>query len=930
MTVAILTRASLASTEQRYSPGDQVRHERFGIGEVRADAGMTLIVRFADGIHECEKADLSKILTPLQAIDRTDWDPPLEVIARVQAEAIQSTNDTWGVFSRSRIQLLPHQLWVCKRVLERWPARWLVADDVGLGKTIEAGLILLPLLSRGTVQRLLILCPAALVPQWQQRLLEMFDIRLMQYLPELDTPRSDFWGGSFRHYVIASLETLRLDNNGRHQRLLESEPWDLVVVDEAHHLNADEHSGPTLGYSLLESLMQRRRVDSAVFFTGTPHRGKDYGFWSLLQLLRPDLFDPTKPRSVQLPLLREVMIRNNKQNVTDLSGKRLFQAPRVESRTYSYSEAEDLFYRKLTDFITRGEAYASSLTSTDGKAVILLLIAMQKLAASSVAAIRRALNRRLDRILKVKQTVSETPRQRAAQLSQYEEAEAEGDIDQASRIEETLLENWPALRLMLDEESRLRELIAAADEVKEETKITEILRILNGDFRNQPVLLFTEYKATQSLVMSALTQEFGDGCVAFINGDERADDVFDKAGNAQSIRGRREDAAFRFNSGAVRFLVSTEAGGEGIDLQERCHTLIHVDLPWNPMRLHQRVGRLNRYGQTQRVDVVQLHNPATVESLIWEKLNIKIATIMEALREAMDEPEDLLELVLGMTSSNLFAEVFTEARSIPQDSLSDWFDRKTAQFGGRDALETVRDLVGYASRFDYQEVSAQIPRIDLPALKPFFRAMLTLNGRQVREEEAGISFLTPELWAKEPGVLSAYEGLVFDRTLRGREVAPRVMGVGHRVFDQALSQARKLSASVASVPSDTLTRPLLVYSISDRVTTAGSMVRSVIVGVEYEAGEQNRVLRDWELLEHLNILAAGRGVRRPRSRTQPANVEAIHLAVASSQETVQRELPYLDLPFRMPTIVLLVVLWPSIRTDRQMTEDIVGELEDEP
>jgi superfamily II DNA/RNA helicase len=129
----------------------------------------------------------------------------------------------------------------------------------------------------------------------------------------------------------------------------------------------------------------------------------------------------------------------------------------------------------------------------------------------------------------------------------------------------------------------------------------------------------------------------------------------DAKGKVKSISEERTAASNKFNAGSVRFLVSTEAAGEGIDLQESAYTLIHVDLPWNPMRLHQRVGRLNRYGQKHRVEVMTLRNPSTVESLIWEKLNEKIDSIMQSVGEVMDEPEDLLELVLGMTSPKMFS-----------------------------------------------------------------------------------------------------------------------------------------------------------------------------------------------------------------------------------------------------------------------------------
>ena len=138
-------------------------------------------------------------------------------------------------------------------------------------------------------------------------------------------------------------------------------------------------------------LVENNRVKSMLFFTGTPHRGKDFGFVSLLQLLRPDLFDPKKPLDRQLPHLREVVIRNNKQNVTDLKGNLLFYPPVVKNLEFEFSSEEREFYEMLTDFIQSGQAYASSLDATTGKAVQLVLVAMQKLASSSVAAIRRAL-----------------------------------------------------------------------------------------------------------------------------------------------------------------------------------------------------------------------------------------------------------------------------------------------------------------------------------------------------------------------------------------------------------------------------------------------------------------------------------------------------------------------------------------------------------
>ncbi len=528
--------------------GDNVRHRRFGQGVVELDKGETVIVRFTHGIEECEKAELEAISGPIQSIEAGQWHMPLRVITRLQAAAIESINDAWGVFSLSRIALLPHQLWVCRRVLEKWPARWLVADDVGLGKTIEAGLILWPLLAKRTIKRLLIVCPAALVEQWQYRLRTMFDIRLAQYVTEADTSRTDFWGT--HNQVVASLETLRLDKQGkqkdRQNRIFESPPWDILIVDEAHHLNADEDSGPTLGYKFARRLVESRLVNSIVFFTGTPHRGKDFGFLSILSLLRPDLFSTDESLIRQLPSLKEVMIRNNKQNVTDLRGSKLFQPPIVNSETFSYSESEKRFYEMLTQFIVTGKAYASSLGATEGKAVMLVLIAIQKLASSSVAAIRRSLRGRLRRTVQVRTALeslkTKVNDKSGSILAQYVNFEQTSNSDEINKLEEEMAELSATLKLMENEEQRLHELVEAADQVERETKIDKIVSVIKNRFSDRPILFFTEYKATQSLLMSALIKEFGEGCVTFINGDGKAEEVVDALGHARTLFADRSDS----------------------------------------------------------------------------------------------------------------------------------------------------------------------------------------------------------------------------------------------------------------------------------------------------------------------------------------------------------------------------------------------------
>ena len=213
------------------------------------------------------------------------------------------------------------------------------------------------------------------------------------YVSQADTDRSDYWGTA--SLVVASFHTLRNAQRGARQRLLEADPWDLVIVDEAHHLNADERMGDTLAYGLLADLNKRKKTESLLFFTGTPHRGKDYGFFKLMQLLRPDLFDPERKSVSLFPKLRQAMIRNNKASATDLRGETLFTSTTVHDREYEYSDEEDAFYRTLSQFILDGRAYATSATGRARTARMLVLTTLQKLAASSIASVRKALfNRR--------------------------------------------------------------------------------------------------------------------------------------------------------------------------------------------------------------------------------------------------------------------------------------------------------------------------------------------------------------------------------------------------------------------------------------------------------------------------------------------------------------------------------------------------------
>jgi superfamily II DNA or RNA helicase len=882
-----------------------VRHPRFGRGQVRIDDGESVLVRFEHGVEECHPDDLELIEDLQGRAVSMKLDPALNVVTRVLGSCILSVNDSWGVFSGSRIALLPHQLWLCKRVLDSWPTRWLVADDVGLGKTIEAGLILTPLLSSGRVRRLLILAPASLVEQWQERLKEMFDIRVSIYAPSIDTETSDYWNTNAM--VVASAHTLRMDKGGRWNRLVESKPWDLVLVDEAHHMNVDENLGRTLSFELLERLQNRGRIHSMVLFTGTPHRGKDYGFLSLLKLLCPDDFDPKESLEAQVHKLRNVMIRNNKQRVTDMKGEQLFTPVMYRRETYTYSPAESHFYFKLTNFIATGKAYAAGLGQQQKRLAMLVLITMQKLASSSVAAVRRALARRLAQLHGAKTKIDQsTPDM--TRIKELLDEDDPANLDELAKLEERVAENLEGvLNLNPNEIPVLEELLEAADEVVQETKIQRIIEVIKESFFDRSVLFFTEYKATQALLMSALQANFGDRCVTFINGDGFIEGVKSAQGDISVHTADRRRAANQFNRGEFRFLVSTEAAGEGIDLQESCSTLIHVDLPWNPMRLHQRVGRLSRYGQTKPVDVVSVRNPDTVESRIWECLDQKLDRITLAFQGGMDDPEDMRQLVIGMASQRMFTNVFADAEpNLCGQRLEHWFDSKTATFGGEDAVGIVRSLFGNVARFDFGEVADQIPKVDLPDLIPFFKALFAVLGKRPNQaDNVRLNFKTPQQWMDDFTIADHYN-LLFAREPRPLE-SEDIAGVGLRVVDRAIRTAVELPDALAAVGE--LVGPIVIFALRDRITGSSGTVRTVIVGLQQHEDGVWVVLRDWELIKLLNPIAD-----KPRSQALGVGAmmeQGIVPLFADAQCHLESHMMELGLPFRLPAVESIACLLPG-------------------
>ena len=224
--------------------------------------------------------------------------------------------------------------------------------------------------------------------------------------------------------------------------------------------------------------------------------------------------------------------------------------------------------------------------------------------------------------------------------------------------------------------------------------------------------------------------------------------------------------------------------------------------------------------------------------------------MQRALSTVMEQQEDISQLVIGMAGPALVNELYSGAPGMAGERLTAWFDKATATLGGRDVVETVRELLGSVSHFDFQQVGRDLPQVDVPDLERFFTLAVGRHRRRVLRHPDGLEIKAPEAWkSRSYAMRDRYDGLVFDRDLRGANAASRVLGVGHTLFDIALDEARNLPARAATL--DGIPAPVLVLSVEDEVTGMGSLVHRLIFGV-MEIDGRPRPMRDWELLRLLN------------------------------------------------------------------------------
>ncbi|MYE92973.1 MAG: DEAD/DEAH box helicase, partial [Gemmatimonadetes bacterium] len=524
----------------------------------------------------------------------------LRLALQAYALGIAYEFDPYFGLSISRVDPLPHQLEAVYDHLLKLPSvRFLLADDAGAGKTIMAGLLIRELKLRGLVERILVVCPANLSFQWQRELREKFDERFL-VLKGGDI-RDQFGVNQWmeRKRVITSLDLAK-----REEILpgLRQAHWDLVVVDEAHRMSARDESHKSQRYRLGELL--RDTSDHMLLLTATPHKGDPHNFTLFLQLLDPDAYGDVKSIREAMDQQRAPFyLRRTKEAMVYFptreadgtwTAQPVFTKRIAQTAEFAIDGAEFELYREITRFVKRqSQRAADESDNPRARAVGFLMSLYQRRLASSTHAMRRSLENRAKRLEEGLKQARELVRTIPPDLPDWDELDEFEDAER-ERLERmleavTLAGNAEHVREEVAELRQFAEQAKAVERSGTEAKLKRLRRIMEAEgFFDRPdkrLLLFTEFKDTLDYLMERLAEwGFRVGC---IHGGMKP--------GSRDEPGTRLHAEQQFREGGIQVLVATEAAGEGINLQ-CCHILFNYDIPWNPNRLEQRMGRIHRYG----------------------------------------------------------------------------------------------------------------------------------------------------------------------------------------------------------------------------------------------------------------------------------------------------------------------------------------------
>ncbi len=801
-------------------PGERITHPEFGQGVV-LDPARDGYLRAFFSIGErrvsvtAVRLELSRTELILRSVEGTE-DRAHQAWLSLEAH-ILPLMESASALTSARIDLLPHQVVLTHRIATASPRRFLIADEVGLGKTIETALVLRELASRGELHRALMVVPAGLVNNWHRELNEIFNLNFEVFGSEGDITDRKTNAFAKHDLLIASVDTLKRPN--RIKRLLEAPRWDLVVFDEAHHLTAYRTGGKvrkTENYKLAEALKDHTR--DLLLLSATPHQGNHFQFWMLIQLLNPTLFGCTEEMVEHRHRLNTVMYRRTKADACKPDGEPLFARRWVHTESFLMQEEERRFYEKLREYLEDGFDLAKRKGS-QGRALGFLMAIFQKIAASSFAAVRRTLKRRLlmltlkeallrDRELDIEgreRLYGEARELIHIEWSLGRDAIGRSEVDRvmadlkyrlARKLDDDALEMASdpygsdiaashvediassVVDLHLPEERlRIGDLLEAFPQPRE-TKVQKLLDGLGTLWRQNPdekVVIFATYLGTVDLIAREIEQAYpGQGVVVLRGGDH----------GAKTAAERR----FRMKDGP-RVLVCTAAGREGINLQF-ARILFNFDLPWNPMDMEQRIGRIHRYGQAHTAQVYNLVLSDTIEGRIFLLLDDKLTEIARTLGKVDDQgnvAEDLRAQILGQLSERLnYDRVYQEALSDPSLQRTT-VELEAALSNAREAREVVFDLFQDLDGFsldEYQpfsDVSTGMERII-----QFMSSSLT--GRHDRLTK--VDEQTYDLTAAD-GLRKAR--FTLDRDVAASQEGIELLGLDHPLVQEELGRWRGLA-----------------------------------------------------------------------------------------------------------------------------------------
>ncbi|MGB2773864.1 MAG: helicase-related protein [Anaerolineae bacterium] len=592
-------------------------------------------------------------------------------IAAAARVADALTQDVLLAPIESSVIPLPHQIRALSRAIANDRVRYLLADEVGLGKTIEAGLIMRELKLRGLVKRTLVIAPKGLVTQWVSEMRVHFgeafqlvlpeDIKSLQRIAPAAAPGHEERSGHdpetlpanpwrmFSQIVVPMDSVKPLDKRrgwsaaqvGEHNRErfedLISAGWDMVIVDEAHRLggSTEQVARFKLGQGLSEA------APYLLLLSATPHQGKTDAFQRLVSLLDaqefPDIGSVTRER------IQPYVIRTEKRRAIDAEGKPLFKPRRTQLGPVRW-EARHRPQRALYDAVTEYVREGYNQAMQEKRSYIgFLMILMQRLVVSSTSAIRTTLERRLEALAAPEEQLTLFP------LTSDEEW---ADLDGQEQLDALLRTH---LRALKNERTEVKLLLEAATRCEQAGPDAKAEALLDWLYRLQSeegdpelkALVFTEFVPTQEMLRRFLTER--GFSVVCLNGSLDMD-----------ARVRVQEAFAR----EERILISTDAGGEGLNLQF-CHVVINYDIPWNPMRLEQRIGRVDRIGQPHAVRAVNFVFEGSVEHRVREVLEKKLAIIFEEF--GIDKTGDVLD---SAQAGRLFDDMYVEAILNP-DKIED-------------------------------------------------------------------------------------------------------------------------------------------------------------------------------------------------------------------------------------------------------------------